>query len=266
MKKSKHHGLKRPPCGSEANARRELQAWFSSELGQSLAAEEAEQLETALPTLFGYYLLQIGRGADPTSYLDVSMIKQKIVVGCDNYDISGNVRLRSKPEALAIASDSVDVVILSHVLEFHPDPHQVLREMDRVLVPEGRIIIIGFNPWSLWGARHWFSRWKGENPPWCARFISPFRVKDWLKLLGFDVDVANTFFHKLPIEKRWVMRNSGFLSVIGAKLWPAFGGAYILVAKKRVATLTRIPLKWMMPRPSIKTGLIETRDTNAHVE
>lgn len=233
-----------------------MREWYLTHLGTAFAEEECHQLRSILPPLFGYHLLQLGDMYAP-DYLGESCIRNKIVLdgACDDTD--SRAGLLAEFTALPIATDSVDVVILPHTLETSDDPHQVLREVDRVLVPEGYVIVLGFNPWSLWGVRRWFSVLRrGEAAPWCAQFLSPFRVKDWLSLLGFDVLQVQPHFYRLPVGRKSVLRRLDVLVRLAARLWPAFGAGYVLVARKRVSTLTPIGPRWRR-RPIISHGLLE---------
>ncbi len=243
------------PCGSDLQVSELLWEWYQTPLGKALAEEENAHLETVLPMLFGYYLLQMGKPFEP-SYLGSSLIRKKFIMKQCALQCNDN-GLVSSATSLAIASDSVDVVILPHVLELQVNPHQVLREVDRVLVAEGHVVILGFNPWGMWGVRNWAARGK-STPPWCANFLSPFRVKDWLRLLNFDLQMAATFFHKPPINTNYVQNHLSRWDAVSRKLWPAFGGSYILVAKKEVLTLTKIPKRWRPMKKLVKTRLAET--------
>jgi len=249
---------KSAPCGSIGRARRELRRWYQTPLGQAYGALEVMHLEEVLPTLFGYHLLQIGAYRQPY-YLEKNLIKHKVIVDRNLGDGEVKVNLRSKTEQLCIATDSVDVVLLDHELELHSDPHSVLREIDRVLVPEGRIIILGFNPWSMWGARRLLMPW-GKQLPWCCYFFSPFRVKDWLQLLGYDLEIVNTYFYRPPFNYPWSVDRLSLVEKIGSKAWPAFGAGYMLVARKRVSTLTPIGTSWRPTRRKLSPGLVETRE------
>jgi SAM-dependent methyltransferase len=133
----------------------------------------------------------------------------------------------------------VDVVVLHHLLEFEPHPHQVLREVNRVLIGEGHAVIIGFNPWSLWGLWRHALAWR-HQPPWCGCFFSQRRVKDWLRLLGFDIVHARHFYFRPPVKGPFFTTLFSFWEKTGAYRWPYCGGAYIVVAKKRLVCLTPI--------------------------
>jgi len=138
-------------------------------------------------------------------------------------------------EELPFASQSIDLVVMPHILEWAQEPHQVLREVDRVLVAEGQVIIIGFNPASLWGLRQALAR-AGAHPylPRDGQFISVPRIKDWLKLLSFETN-RGRFGCYAPWagSERWLSRWS-FLEKAGDRWWPVFGSVYLLSAIKRV--------------------------------
>ena len=111
--------------------------------------------------------------------------------------------LVGNPVALPFAANSVDLIIASHTLDTVADPHQVLRELHQVLQPEGHLIIVGFNPWSLLGIRRLYAHFFNESlSNHCL--INPLRLFDWLTLLGFELDEAPIYCgYGLPIN-RWV--------------------------------------------------------------
>jgi SAM-dependent methyltransferase len=138
-----------------------------------------------------------------------------------------------KCHELPLATHSIDLVLLPHVLEFAAEPHAILREVDRVMMPEGRLVIVGFNPWSLWGLRSalGFSR---NEIPWNGRFVSLLRVKDWLALLGFDVNAGRLVGYAPPFDNAKLRRRFGFMEPAGDRWWAVGGAVYMLQAIKRV--------------------------------
>ena len=136
---------------------------------------------------------------------------------------------------LPFASQSLDLVVLPHVLEFADEPHQVLREVERVLIPEGQVIVCGFNPASLWGARQVAGRLTGSHfLPLDGEFIGLPRIKDWLKLLGFEVNRGHFGCYAPPCTSEKWLRRFAFMEKAGDRWWPYFGAVYILQAVKRV--------------------------------
>lgn len=262
------HGIKktfkqRQLVRDEINVWQEFQHWYSSSLGKHLASREKQQLEKTLPDLFGYYLLQCGCPeikVEPSAgqWLTSSRVSSRL---CLDYGHNAGVSAQSNLAHLPIKADSLDIVILPHVLDFSAEPHQVLREVERVLIAQGHVVILGFNPWSLWGIARYFFFWT-KHCPWNARFISVSRVVDWLSLLGFEVVEKNSYFYRPPIQNDRIRSKMGFFEKLGKRLWPKFGAGYILVAHKRVQTLTPIRQRWS--RPQVVTSGLETINRNKH--
>ncbi|NDU92496.1 MAG: class I SAM-dependent methyltransferase, partial [Ferrovum sp.] len=149
-----------------------LHDWLQTPLGIYALEREQAVLDEAVCNVFGFNALQVF--LPELEALRANRIPNKITVNRD-----GTSRLRADPEALPVATQSIDLAVLPHALEFSGNPHAILRELDRVMMPEGRLIITGFNPNSLWGMRQFFSRGK-DTYPWCGHFISLSRLKDWL--------------------------------------------------------------------------------------
>jgi SAM-dependent methyltransferase len=211
--------------------RARLCKWFATPLGRQLLQYEHRQLQQILPGLFGYHIAQLGRLNDG-SLIEASRIGHKINVCIDADDQSGSdAGLVCLSEALPLSSDSIDVLVLPHVLEFEQSPHQILRECERVLIGEGHIIIIGFNPWSWWGLWRVLLGWR-EEPPWTGHYFSMARVQDWLRLLGFELVETHKLFYLPPLSSETLLLRFAWMDKLGRWCWPWFGAAYILVAKK----------------------------------
>jgi SAM-dependent methyltransferase len=244
-------------CDSRETARRHLRAWYGLPLGRRLQKVEHRQLEAILPNLFGYHLLQMGNPVQE-HWLGESPISHRIIMdelpGSTGAGADLQRSLVADPCAVPIGSGCVDVVILPHVLEFEEHPHQVLREAERVLIPEGHVVILGFNPFSTWGLRRLVSGWCQEAP-WCGRFYSLTRIKDWLALLGFDTVLTRYYFFRPPLQNDGIMERLGFLERLGRRWWPVLGGGYVLVAKKRVTTLTPIRPRWRSVKRWVPGGV-----------
>lgn len=144
---------------------------------------------------------------------------------------------------LPIASASVDLVILPHTLEYIDNPHHVLMEACRVVKPEGHIIVLGFNLYSLWGIKKKFTQQK--HTPWSTHFISAAKIKKWLVLADFQMVKQSTCFFRPPFSHHdhWY-ENMKWMEWVGRKCWPCWGGAYVLMAKAKVIPLTPIKLHW----------------------
>ena len=209
--------------------------WLETPLGQYLIAREQAYFDAVVADVFGYNAFQLGM--PEADLLRASRIPMRCRVG-----VAGAVHLNADFRDLPIASNSADLVLLPHTLEFNDNPHQILREVARVLMPEGHVIIACFNPWSLWGFRRIFGR--RRNYPWNGRFINLPRLKDWLALLGLDIAGGQMACYVPPCAtQKWLDRVS-FLEAAGDRWWPIAGGVYFLQAVKRVQGLRLIMPKW----------------------
>jgi SAM-dependent methyltransferase len=156
--------------------------------------------------------------------------------------------------ALPFAAGSLDLVVLPHTLELSDDPHATLREVERVLVPEGRVVISGLNPASLWGLRQRRGRWLrglGQGQlflPEQGHFIGYWRLRDWLRLLDFEVESARFGVYRPALSSaRWLERFA-WMERMGARWWPILGAVYFVVAVKRVRGMRLIEPAWRQPR------------------
>jgi SAM-dependent methyltransferase len=138
-------------------------------------------------------------------------------------------------------------MILPHTLDFCDDPHQVLREVSRVLRPEGHVVILGFNPMSMWGFRRLVAR-RPRPAPWCGKFFRLARIKDWLALLDFETTHGMMLYYRPPLRNEGFMHRLHFLDKMGDRWWPMMAGVYLVVAKKRVVGVTPLPLSWKTNR------------------
>lgn len=223
--------------------RRSLNAWFERPLGRSLLANESLRLRNILPTLYGTVAIQLGR-AGRIDLLESCSAPTRVVMDLPAVNRSDfPAGIMGESEQLPFDSRSVDVALLPHTLEFSSDPHQVLREVQRVLSPEGHLIVLGFNPLSLWGARRLVAR-RSATAPWCGQFISLPRMKDWLKLLEFDLVQGAMLYYRPPMANERVMERLHFLDKVGDRWWPMAGAVYLIVAKKRVVGMTPLRPEW----------------------
>lgn len=244
------------------STRSEQQKWFGHGLGEEVSRIETGHLDELLDTLFGYHLIQLGRPSDAKLFAN-SRIGHRVIIDSRLSDEAG-VGTYSDFAALPLASDSIDLFLLPHTLETDPEPHQTLREVARCLIPEGRVVVVGFNPWSLWGAWRLVVGWRGRIP-WCGHFYGTPRLRDWLELLGFETQLVRGLLFRPPLPPTGIMRRLTFLEGWGARWWPFFGGGYILVAQKRVSTLTQIKPRWRSRR-LLHKGVAEPTTRNEHHE
>lgn len=218
------------------NAPQSLAAWFATPLGQYALEREQQYVDEAVADVFGFNALQLG--LPEYDFLRGSRIPFKCRIAP-----AGPVGLRAEFRDLPIASNSVDLLLLPHVLEFSEHPHQILREVDRVLMPEGHAVIACFNPWSLWGLRRVFAR-ASNAYPWNGRFINLPRLKDWLALLELEITAGGMGCYLPPCRQdKWIQRFR-FMEAAGDRWWPIAGGVYFLQVVKRVRGMRVIMPMW----------------------
>ena len=212
--------------------------WLAGPLGQMLLEQERERIATSLECAFGLHCVQIGGWGEPGTFLTLARTRRTALIA-----IAGvpGATLIAEPAALPLQSDSVDVMLLPHTLEFEPDPHEVLREVGRVLRGEGELLVLGFEPLGSWSLRNAFTR--GGCPPGLRRTISESRLADWLKLLGFEVGTAERFLYAPPVRALHTGKARDWLERIGRRAWPRMSGAYLLHARKRVHSMTPVRLR-----------------------
>jgi len=217
-----------------------------------MLAAEAELLSAALEDVFGWELLQIGAWGNARELLAGSRTRRKSLIAAAAFP--GGANIIARPSALPVIGDCVDAALLPHTLEFAPDPYAVLREVDRVLVGEGQLLVLGFRPWSLWGMR---ARWSRSGfPPGMRRVLSERLLREWLVLLGFEVVAMQRYLYLSPWS-RGLSTGEGTGRMLRAGLtYPLPGGAYLLKARKRVYTLTPVRPR-LREKPAVIGGLVK---------
>ncbi len=218
-------------------------AWLKGDTGAVLAAYEREKFDRVLPDLFGYHIVQVG-AYDGAALASAGHIRNKIMLRLDHDDFRNNrCALAASAAFLPFAEHSIDVVVIPHVLEYAPDPGAVLKEIERILVEDGRLIVTGFSPWSLWGLGRLNPAWR-NRPPWDGRFHSTTRLRHWLSMCHFEVLELDRFLFRPPCRHSKLLRRLLFLEKLGATCWPFLGAAYLVVAQKRRAPVSPIRLNW----------------------
>ena len=221
--------------------------WGEIPSGDLLAMEIQSRLDEWCPLMFGYHLLKLGNLSSKLS-CSASTIRHQSAIGSEGSAIGVIAEL----DELPIRSNSIDVCLLSHTLDFSTDPHQILREAERVLTQDGWIIISGFNPYSVLGAGKLIPNLR-KKLPWSARMFSPERVLDWLNLLGFElVHLEGIPYYSLNkrCRRENVFRRCGY----------RFTSAYVLAARKRTIPLNRIQEAAWLRRPVIVGGMARMKD------
>jgi SAM-dependent methyltransferase len=234
-----------------------LADWFATPLGQYLLAREQRWFDRTVADIFGFHAVQIGLPECP--FLAQSRVPSHWTV-----DASAPAQLRADPHWLPFAENALDLVVLPHALEFNNDPHQLLREVHRAIRAEGQIVISGFNPFSLFGAKRYFGR--RQTAPWNGSFIALYRLKDWLALLGFEVTGGGLDCYVPPFESAKWRGRCDFFEAVGDRWWPIAGGVYYLRATKKVLGMRIITPAWERRKNGLATAPRQARQCIERVE
>ncbi len=222
-----------------------LPDWLASPAGQYLCAWEQTYLDRAVADVFGFHALQLGFPA--VDGLQANRMPHRWLASDahpEPWPLGRDVILTNY-EALPFPSASLDLLVLPHTLELSYDPHATLREVERVLVPEGRVVICGFNPNSLWG----LSKTCRRSFQDVGHFIGQGRLRDWLKLLSFEVESTSFGCYRPAVKtERWLQRWA-WMDEAGVRWWPILGSVYGMVAIKRVQGMRLMSPAWKKSTP-----------------
>ncbi|CAB1274503.1 methyltransferase domain-containing protein [Candidatus Nitrosacidococcus tergens] len=237
-------------------SRQSFYAWFNTSSGIRLLEEEQLELGNILPSLFGYHIIQLGSLNKEINLLSSSYILDQVIVDIEISKNSQMPNVISKIDILPFGSETIDVVLLPHTLEYAPSPHFLLQEVQRVLIPNGTLIILGLNPWSFLGIRRFFP-YKGEQIPWYGHFYSLTHIQRWLALLGFKVVKSRYFLFHSTAKCSRLIKNLYSLVNTKCYLSPFFFEGYLLIANKEVVRLNPVDLKWEKQGGVEISGVVE---------
>jgi SAM-dependent methyltransferase len=213
------------------------QDWFTTPLGSALLGVESQAVAAALEQVFGFQCLQVGRWGPPGLFLGHARTQRSALIAAE---VDGGGNVRSRAAELAVQADSVDAVLLPHTLECEPEPHEVLREVGRILVGEGHLVVLGFEPLGPWAMRQRLAR--HAFVPGVRRTLAERRLRDWLQLLGFEVLEVRRYLFAPPLARLQSGSTEALFTTLGRRLWPRLSGAYLLKARKRVYCVRPIRL------------------------
>ena len=230
-----------------------LDAWLETAPGRYLLEWEQHQCDAMVADVFGYHAVQLGlpqldalrANRMPHRWLATEGAAGRVASVHD-----GKSAILAEASALPFQAASIDLIALPHTLEFSADPHGALREAERVLVPEGRLVVCGFNPASLWGLRQERARVLrrvGLGRPYLplqGEFIGYWRLRDWLRLLGFEVESSRFGCYRPALRGEDWLRRWAWMDRVGQRWWPIFGAAYAVVAVKRVRGVRLLGASW----------------------
>jgi SAM-dependent methyltransferase len=256
--------------------------WLKTPPGKYLLAWEQVQFDQAVSDIFGYHALQLGfteldalrANRMPHQWHAADFTPDDVEELTSDEVASSRLRaaLVTDSGALPFPAASLDLVVLPHTLELSDDAHATLREVERVLVPEGRVVITGFNPASLWGMRqrraHFYTHFGHANLflPEAGDFIGYWRLRDWLRLLSFEVESARFGCYRPALAtEKWLARFE-WMDKAGQRFWPIFGAVYFLVAVKRVRGMRLLEPAWRARKAvSAAPATVANKNFNANL-
>jgi SAM-dependent methyltransferase len=254
----------------------DLPLWLQTPPGRYVLAWEQARIETHVADVFGFHALQLGlpeidalqANRMPHRWLALSAREgAATTVREDGAAAPRTVALSCDFDALPFASQSLDLVVLPHTLELARDPHHTLREVERVLVPEGQVVITGLNPTSLWGLRQAGGRAaqrlgrRSDDDrlflPRAGDFIAYRRLRDWLRLLSFEVESGGFGCYRPALRSQAWLDRYAWMERAGERWWPVFGAVYLLKAVKRVRGMRLIGPAWKKaPKPRAAPAVV----------
>lgn len=231
-----------------------VRRWLETPLGKALQQQEARVAEEALDGLFGEQCLQLGLWGEPRAFLRFARTQRaNCISDIDNASDYESPDSFGHLHRLPVASDSIDVVLLPHTLDFTDRPHAILREVHRILRSDGHLVVLGFKPGGLWGLRRMIPG--AGLPPAVEGLISDRQLSDWLRLLDLRIHGVSRYFFRWPLPGNkgpsspdWERR--------GQRLWPELAACYMLSAQKRLFTMTPVRKPWRA-RPKVVGSLVE---------
>jgi len=227
--------------------------WQQLSNGQHLKVQTQQRVNDVIAQCFGYHLLKLGQ---LSTQLQTDKCPINHQINCAEH--GDDLGIRSDLHHLPFQDSTIDLCILVHELDFSSDPHQLLREIDRVLTLDGTLIISGYNPYSIFGCRTLLSRQNTHT----ARLFSPNRVIDWLHLLGFEIKQKQHFDYISPHPKSPL---SKLIENIGQRYLSFFCSVYFIVAKKQSTPMTPIKSSFEFRRTVINHRPVTTKQSHSQM-
>ena len=229
--------------------------WYQTPRGKLIKELEADYIQRAITVSCKQTILQIGGLGWENKFIDCSLYKYYTVLDAKCLGCNEARKIQAKSYRLPLKSDSVDMIIVPHLLEFDAYRFQTMREIERVLKPEGILLVLNFNPWSLW-VRYlylWDIQWADS---WRGHFITRSRLSDWLKLLNFEVTMTSDFYvHSVVSRQGKFIPNMRSLSAI----------AYAVKAiKRRYNLIPLTPVKSETSRLTLVNPLSSAAQIKEH--
>lgn len=221
-----------------------LYQWYKQAFGRSILGYECEELNLYIKKIPALLILQLGCSPH-INQLVTSPIVHRFTFSQKIEPSHPKNLTQASYRDLPLASESIDIAILPHLLETEPNSQEILYETWRVLSPEGHIVILGFNPWSLWGISRLLGKQENKLPKPIHSF-SIQQINSWLLALEADIVAIKTFCFHWPNYPHIPFNPSTWIEKIGNQLLPQTGGIYLIVAKKRISPISPVKHRWTL--------------------
>lgn len=228
---------------------RAMELWFQHLPGSLLLELERVALGNCFSRLSGSHCLQIG-GPSDLRLIHSAHYPHKTFLSTQYTSAAHSSRVQFSLDALPILPGSVDAVVLAHLLEFAESPFELLKETHRILAPEGQLILLTFNPWSLWGLSRLMRSKRGF--PWSGQFYSTIQIKRWLHNLGYSIVLSKTLCFRPVLHEAHQCERWSFMETLGSYCFPGFGAVSLFVVQKQEVGMT--PIKVSLNRRRVKVG------------
>ncbi|MDB1144937.1 MAG: methyltransferase domain-containing protein [Alcaligenaceae bacterium] len=210
------------------NKYRTLQTWFQSQQGQYVLNWEIKKIHQLTKNITGHTAVQIGL-SEHNLLLQSPMLNKVYIEPAEHTKIERHIT-HCPPDILSLDDASTDLVILAHTLEITSNPYDTLKEVQRILKPSGRMITIGFNPYSLWTLTQWLP-YKRETFPFKRKTFVPVKtLQGWIQQLGLTIDHGEFGLYIPILQKTTHIKRWDFLNKMGDRWWPSLSGLYIVSA------------------------------------
>jgi SAM-dependent methyltransferase len=212
---------------------------YKTPSGELLRQLESDYIQRSITVSCKQTIVQIGGLGWENDFIDCSLYKNYIILDSQCLGTQDVKKIQAESSRLPLQSDSVDMIILPHLLEFDTERLQTMREVERVLKPEGVLVVLNFNPWNFWVTYQylWESKRTGS---FRGRFIRRSRLLDWLKLLNFEVTLSTEFYFNSVVST-----HGQFI----AQRYSITNVAYAIKAiKRRYSIIPLTPVRDVNPR------------------
>ena len=234
---------------------RAMELWFQHLPGSMLIEMETHYLSAWLSSISGEHLLQIGGPGDLQLVKSAYHLAHKTYLSTQFVTSSHSARIQSNLEELPIMPNSIDVVVLAHLLEFADSPLHLLQEIYHVLAPNGQVLILAFNPFSLWGLSRRSRKKRGF--PWSGHFYPHWKIKRWLRKIGYSIITSKTLCYRPTVHDARQCNRLHFMETLGQSCFPGLGAVTFIAAQKNEIAVTPIKAKWWEKKVKVGSSYAE---------